>query len=218
MQDSGNDTGSVGKGLHVRDISRHGIGFSGAGLAVCEDGAVETAKDLYYVSIRILLSASDHEFTSSRIGTTTSSKIMAWSAAGEKTLSNWYVLLLSALGPMDSSTFFPLTPPVDTTTPEFSRTSRSLRPLHRTTTLMLVSSAPSCSKSRSLRLPPFCTDRAGDAPLDGAIDPRGDEATLLPKVGVAVPARAGGGRVDGGRILVFLLTGPLGRTGADMFQ
>ncbi len=58
---------------------------------------------------------------------------------------------------MDSSTFLPRTPSVETTTPLFSRTSRSLRPLHRTTTCMFVSSPPSASKSRSLRLmPPFC--------------------------------------------------------------
>jgi hypothetical protein len=85
---------------------------------------------------------------------------MVWSAAGEKTLSNWYVLLLRAFGPMDRSTVFPLMPSVDTTTPLFSRTSRSLRPRHRTTTLILVSSPPSFSKSRCLRLVPV--DCAGE--------------------------------------------------------
>lgn len=56
---------------------------------------------------------------------------------------------------MESSTTLPLTPSVETTTALFSLTSRSLRPLHRTTTLMLVSwPKPSTSNSRSLRLVP----------------------------------------------------------------
>lgn len=62
---------------------------------------------------------------------------------------------------MDNSTFLPWTPSVETTTPLFSRTSRSFRPLHRTTTWMLVSSSP--SKSRSLRLPlPLVRGREGE--------------------------------------------------------
>jgi hypothetical protein len=96
---------------------------------------------------------------------------MAWSAAEEKTLSKWYVLLLSALGPIESSRLLPFTPSVDKTTPLFSLTSRSLRPLHRTTTLIFVS-PPSSSKSRSFRFVPLCvvaieaTESAGDTAPD----------------------------------------------------
>lgn len=125
--------------------------------------------------------------TSSKIGATTSSNTIIWSAAGEKTLSKVYVLLLKALGPMESSTLFPRTPSVVTTTPLFSRTSRSLRPRQRTTTLILVSSPPSSSKSLSfLFVPTNCaggerilevlvatdvTDSAGDArPFMGVAD------------------------------------------------
>ena len=67
-------------------------------------------------------------------------------------MSNVYVLFDTAFGPIDSCTDFPLTPSVDTTTPLFSLTSRSLRPRHRTTTWMLVSSLISLSKSLSFRL------------------------------------------------------------------
>src|SRR3569833_2579976 len=63
-------------------------------------------------------------------------------------------MLLRALGPIESPTVLPLPPSVVTTTALFSRTSRSLRPRHRTTTLILVSSPPSDSNSRSLRLVP----------------------------------------------------------------
>lgn len=109
---------------------------------------------------------------------------------------------------MDRSTFLPLTPSVETTTPLFSRTSRSLRPRHRTTTLMFVSS--SCSKSLSLRFAPPCADLAGDDCLLGAID--GDFKCA---VGVAVCAREGGGRIDPGRV-VDLLDATPGREGADI--
>lgn len=147
------------------------------------------------------------------MGATTSSNTMSCPAAGEKTLSNWYVLLLSALGPMDNSTFFPLTPSVDTTTPLFSRTSLSFRPLQRTTTLMLVSSAISCSNSRSFRFILPLTERAGDFVGMDMTDPVGE---VLPvNVGVAVCAREGGGRIDGGRILLFFAASD-GRMGAAM--
>jgi hypothetical protein len=120
---------------------------------------------------------------------------MFWSAAGEKTLSNWYVLLLSALGPMDSSTVEPLIPLVVTTTPLFSRTSRSLRPRHRTTTLMLVSS-PSASNSRSLR---FSGDDRG--PLEDATDSARDVRPPS-RAGVAErPRERRFGRDIGGRIV-----------------
>jgi hypothetical protein len=73
----------------------------------------------------------------------------------------------------------PFVPSVSTTTVLFSLTSRSLRPLHRTTTLMLVDSPPSsASNSRSLRFVPVVavvaaddTDSAGDiAPLRSSRD------------------------------------------------
>src|SRR5689334_5609369 len=131
--------------------------------------------------------------TSSRMGETTSSKTMFWSAAGEKTLSNWYVLLLSALGPMDSSTVELLMPFVDTTTPLFSRTSRSFRPLQRTTTLILVSS-PS-SNSRSLR---FSGEERGARveATDSARDERPSSAGVAER-----PRDIRFGRDIGGRIV-----------------
>lgn len=102
------------------------------------------------------------------MGLTVSSKTIVWSAAAEKTRSKLYVLLLSAFGPSFSSTFLPFAPSAWTTTALFSLTSRSLRPLHRTTTLMLVS-WPGVSKSysRSLRFVALvateATDSAGEA-------------------------------------------------------
>ena len=104
---------------------------------------------------------------------------MDWSAAGEKTLSKWYVLLDSALGPIDNSTFFPRTPSVDSTTPLFSLTSRSLRPRHRTTTLMLVSSPASTSSSLAFLFMPDCF--GGDFECDTLVEvdmllPAGDGA------------------------------------------
>jgi hypothetical protein len=71
---------------------------------------------------------------------------------------------------MESLMALPLTPSVSTMTVLFSLTSRWLRPLQRTTTLMLVSSKPpmsSDSKSRSLRFVPVVdTDSAGDTARD----------------------------------------------------
>jgi len=152
-----------------------------------------------------------YRLTSLRMGDTTSSNIMFWSAAGEKTLSNWYVLLLSALAPMDRSRAVPLIPLVDTTTPLFSRTSRSLRPLHRTTTLMLVSS-PSVSNSRSFR---FRGDGRGALAVE-ATDSALDERPSIAGVADRPRARCGG-RVVGGRINpVFRFTGAPGRGRPDM--
>lgn len=138
--------------------------------------------------------------TSSSIGLTVSSKIMFWSAAWEKTRSKLYERLLMALGPIDSSTFLPLTVSVLTTTLLFSRTSRSLRPRHRTTTLMFVSSTPG-SKSRSLRFVPMVFVEAMDAAGDTAparsmrvamAEACLDETVLVPCLTLArlpVPAR-----------------------------
>jgi hypothetical protein len=151
--------------------------------------------------------------TSSRIGDTTSSKTIFWSAAGEKTLSNWYVLLLSALEPMESSTVLPLIPFVETTTPLFSRTSRSLRPRHRTTTLILVSS-PTSSYSRSFR---FSGEDRGALEVD-ATDSARDERPSL-NAGVAERPRDNKfGREAGGRIVevVRLTCGGPGRGRPDM--
>lgn len=105
---------------------------------------------------------------------------MFWSAAGEKTRSKLYVLLLSELAPMDSSTSLPLTPSVLTTTVLFSLTSRLLRPRQRTTTLMLVSSPPASeSRSRAFRLVPAVEmESAGDAaPLRSRAAPRREPTT-----------------------------------------
>jgi hypothetical protein len=139
---------------------------------------------------------------------------MLWSAAGEKTLSNWYVLLLSAFEPMERSTVDPLMPFVVTTTPLFSRTSRSLRPRHRTTTLILVSSPPSCSNSRSLR---FSGDDRAALEVE-ATDSARDERPSL-SAGVAErPRDSKFGRDIGGRIeeVVRLTCGAPGRGRPDM--
>jgi len=85
---------------------------------------------------------------------------------------------------MDSSTCVPFTPFVDTTTPLFSRTSRSLRPLHLTTTLMFVSSPPRLERSIS-----DCAARFGVLSLEEAL-----EEALAPNVGVAVCALEAAGR------------------------
>ena len=66
---------------------------------------------------------------------------------------------------------------------------------------MFVSSAASCSNSRSLRFIPPLTERAGDLVGMDAIDPVGEVRPL--SVGVAVCALDGGGRMDGGRIELF---------------
>jgi hypothetical protein len=127
-------------------------------------------------------------------------------------LSNWYVLLLSAFAPIESSTVEPLMPFVDTTTPLFSRTSRSLRPLQRTTTLIFVSS-PS-SNSRSLR---FRGDDRG--PLVDATDSARDERPS--SAGVAErPRDIRLGRDIGGRIVevVRLTGGGPGRGRPDMAE
>lgn len=102
---------------------------------------------------------------------------------------------------MDSSTCEPFTPLVETTTPLFSRTSRSLRPLHLTTTLMLVSSPPGTSISETaLRFGVRCLT-----------DPVGDDLPL--NVGVAVwalftPRRdvvVVGGRIVGTFLVVVVV-------------
>lgn len=78
---------------------------------------------------------------------------------------------------------------------------------------MFVSSSPSCSNSLSFRLVPPLTDLAGDLSLSEGTEAVGD---ILPfSVGVAVCARIGGGRIDGGRIEPFRAASD-GRTGADM--
>lgn len=102
-------------------------------------------------------------------------------------------------------------PFVDTTTPLFSRTSRSLRPRHRTTTLILVSSS-SCSNSRSFRL------RGDDL---GALDEATDSARdVRPSMaGVAErPRDKRLGRDAGGRIVdvVRLVGGIPGRGRPDI--
>lgn len=126
------------------------------------------------------------------IGLTTSSKTMDWSAACEKTRSKEYVLLLRAFGPMDSSTCFPITPFVLTTTALFSWTSRLLRPLHRTTTVMFVSSLK--SNSRSLRLMP--------AAGEGAVDETDSARETAPDLSLRDDAvNALGGLVLGGLML-----------------
>lgn len=96
------------------------------------------------------------------IGSTTSSYTMFWSAAGENTLSNVYVLLATAFGPIDKFTACDLMPSVETTTPLLSFVSRSSRPRHRTTTWMLVSSLISRSKSLSFLLLVTLGGSAGD--------------------------------------------------------
>lgn len=104
---------------------------------------------------------------------------------------------------MDNSTFLPLTPSVDTTTPLFSRTSRSLRPRHRTTTLMFVSSPPSGSPAGL---------RFGVRDLEEATLSVGDARPAM-SVGVAVCARLGPGRAVGGRMVDVFFTGPEGLWG-----
>lgn len=107
-----------------------------------------------------------------------------------------------------------MAPPAhETTTPLFSRTSLSLRPLQRTTTLMFVSSLPLASKSRSLRfresgdlvrvalVATDATDSAGEARPEG------------------VPAwarRLWRWREAGGRMEVILLAGRPGLEGPAM--
>lgn len=121
-------------------------------------------------------------------------------------MSKWYALLLNALGPIDSSTILPLTPPVDTTTPLFSRTSRSLRPRQRTTTLMFVSSLPSSASGAVFRF--------GVRFFDDAILSVGD---ILPvNVGVAVCALFAPGRAGGGRMVDTFRVGPGGFIGTEV--
>lgn len=81
-----------------------------------------------------------------------------------------------------------MAPSVLTTTALFSRTSRSLRPRHRTTTLMFVSSLNSESKSRSLRFNP-------DAAAEGVTDMAGEGGTDLSSREGA-PMRLGGRAED----------------------
>src|SRR5690242_17459390 len=155
--------------------------------------------------------------TSSMMGATTSSKIMPWSAAGEKTLSNWYVLLPSALGPMESSTALPLMPLVETTTPLFSRTSRSLRPRQRTTTLMLVS-WPASSKSAAFLLSgdergvPFVLVEATDSARD--VRPSSIGVAERPQIRLFVAVRDAGGRIE--EVVRFAVAGAPGLGSPDM--
>ena len=97
-------------------------------------------------------------------------------------------------------TCLPLTPSVDTTTALFSLTSRWLRPRQRTTTLILVDSLSSGSKSRSLRLVPTVADV-----LTEVIEFAGETAPLLSIRTVAEGCREETCLVavvlDGGRML-----------------
>jgi hypothetical protein len=104
--------------------------------------------------------------------------------------------LLKALGPIESSTLLPLRPLTETTTPLFSLTSRSLLPRHLTTTLMLVSSPASWSKSRSFRFAPALGGALGDRARDvlaEEIDSAGDSDR--PKVDPGAFG-LGGGRIE----------------------
>ena len=127
-------------------------------------------------------------------------------------MSNVYVLFDSAFGPIDRSTVFPLAPSVETTTPLFSLTSRSLRPRHRTTTRMLVSSLISRSKSLSFLLLTTLDGSLGDlsarALLDGLVK-EAEEDDLSVAVEVV--------RLVGGRIALRLVGRPeAGRGGPAM--
>lgn len=77
---------------------------------------------------------------------------------------------------MDRSTVLPRTPSVESTTALFSLTSRSFRPLHRTTTLMFVSSLNWRSNSRSFLFAPTWVD-----------------VEAIDKAGETAPERVGGG-------------------------
>jgi hypothetical protein len=104
------------------------------------------------------------------------------------------------------SRLLPLTPSVARTTALFSRTSRSFRPLHRTTTLIFVSSS-SCSKSRSLRFVPTVV-------ATETIDSAGDAAPDLSRGGIAECDRfVEEGLVIGGRMLCFLVGAAACRSG-----
>lgn len=106
-----------------------------------------------------------------------------------------------------------MTPFVLTTTALFSPTSRSLRPLHRTTTVMFVSTLKSVSKSRSLRFMPA----AGDALVDEAVSAR-EAAPDLSKRDVTVAALWGltlGARVVDPARMLARPTAP-GRDGGGM--
>src|ERR1700761_5440915 len=115
---------------------------------------------------------------------------------------------------MESSTVFPLTPSVVTTTPEFSRTSRSFRPRQRTKTLIFVAlSCPlrvetvdtSGSKSRSLRFMPAKedTDPAGeDLPVRAGVTDAARKAAVRRAGGGIAPRTLHGGR-DIFRIIIM---------------
>ena len=99
-----------------------------------------------------------------------------------------------------SSICLPLAPSVLSTTALFSLTSRSLRPRHRTTTLMLVASPSSASNSRSLRFMPV------DEVATDIKDSAGDAAPARSNRGAAEtcrvpPCLTGAFRVAGGRRL-----------------
>jgi hypothetical protein len=79
---------------------------------------------------------------------------------------------------MDNSTVLPRAPSAETTTPLFSRTSRSLRPRQRTTTFIFVSSLPSFSKSRSFRFVPAVSGDLGRLKTE-AFGSAGDAAPFL---------------------------------------
>lgn len=149
------------------------------------------------------------------MGLTVSSKIMLWSAACEKTRSKLYDLLFKALAPINRSMTLPLTPSVLTMTALFSLTSRSLRPRHRTTTLMLVASAPpttesaddaDASKSRSLRLIPVAAVVVVVVARDDT-DSDGDTAPERATWAGTWWWRAADGRVEGGLRLLALEVG-----------
>jgi hypothetical protein len=123
---------------------------------------------------------------------------------------------------MESSTVFPFTPSVVTTTPEFSRTSLSFRPRQRTKTLIFVALlCPSIvetvdtsgSNSRSLRFMPAIEDiePAGeDRPVkDGATD--GARNAAFRRAGGGIAPRT----LDGGRDisrLIIMQTGVVDET------
>lgn len=115
---------------------------------------------------------------------------------------------------MERSTVDPLIPFVETTTPEFSLTSRSLRPRQRTTTLMFVSS--SASNSRSLRLMPAEGDER--TVRVEATDSARDALPFCAGVADRPRARFGVGRIVGGRMdeVVRFVGGGTDRGSPDM--
>lgn len=100
---------------------------------------------------------------------------------------------------MESSTALPLMPLVVTTTPLFSRSSRSLRPRQRTTTLILVSD-PASSKSVAFLLSgdergvPLVLVEATDSARD--VRPSNMGVADRPRIRLLAAWRAAGGRME----------------------